>query len=641
MEDTNEPNTQDQWLYRDLTWAIPFAGAGIVDGKWIRTSSENIPGNVLNDPLVAYYGRGYRQKVNNVINLDIALEQKLDFLTKGLSLNLKGSYNSSYDHNKTRAKSTPYYTVHYEDPLNPRPEERFMRKVGEESAFGYNEWFGRSRDWNLEASLRYARDFGKHHVSALALYNQWREQYPDGEKFDFVEIPRGYVGFVGRLTYDYNNRYMVDFNMGYNGSENFAPGRRYGFFPAFSAGWIISEENFMKNQDFLSYLKVRGSYGLVGNDLVQGKSRFFYLPDSYNPWTGGYNFGTNVSANRPGATEKILGNPWVTWEKAGKQNYGVDFSVLDDKLSGSFDYFIEKRNDILTSRNTAPGFLAVQMPVLNIGVVHNRGYEATLKWNHSIEEVKYWVSANVSYAKNKIIYKDEVPRAYEWLYETGRSVGQQFGYVFDGFVTADDLKPDSGMPVHAGDLSEGDVKYKDLNNDGVIDDNDIMYIGYPKYPRLNGGVTIGASYKGFDFSMMWVGAAQASRFVGETLRRPFGYTNDRSLLQYMFDERWTPETAETATFPKIAFKNVDNNYKNSTLWLKDASYLRLKNLQVGYTFSGDWMKSVKIQSLRFYVSGENLVTIDHLKISDPEATDDSQFNYPLLMVINFGLNINF
>ena len=639
LEDTKEPNTKSN-LFTFLTRVTPFGGAGLYDGKWIHTSPDNIgwdKGALENaDPFECFFGKGYNQRIYNEINLDLSLQQKLDFLTKGLSLNIKGSYNSGYTHRKNRYKEIPYYTAH----RDPETNELFFRKFREESQLYFEESTDRGRNWYLEGSLNYDRKFGKHQVGALILYNQWRDQYPDPAQLDYVSIPRGYVGLVGRATYNFDNRYMVDFNVGYNGSENFAPGHRYGIFPAFSAGWILSEEKFMKNQSFINYLKIRGSYGIVGNDLMNTKSRFFYLPDAYNPYGTSYNFGVDVSGNRDGATELQMGNPLVSWEKAGKQNYGLDFSILDEHLSGSFDYFIEKRHDILTTRNTAPNFIAITMPVVNIGKVDNKGFELVLKWNHSIGDFKYWINGNLSYAKNKIVYKDEIPHKYPWLYETGQSVGQPFGFIFDGFVTEADLESGK-LPDHKLDLKPGDAKYKDLNGDNIIDDNDQCPIGNPIYPQLTAGITAGFEYKGFDFSMLWAGSGKVSRFISAGLRVPFGGGN-YGLLQYMIDDHWTPETAETAKTPRFSGAANANNYtRNSTLWLKDASYIRLKNVQIGYTFKGEWMKKIHLKNMRIYASGENLLTFDHLKIADPEATDDKQFQYPLQMIFNIGLNLNF
>lgn len=639
LEDTNEPNYRWE-LFKAINRATPFGGAGIQDGKWIHSSPDNIgwtEGALSNADMMGYfYGMGYNQKIYNEINLDLSLKQKLDVVTKGLSITLKGSYNSGYTHKKNRGTGRPYYTAH----RDPETDELFFRKFGEEAPLGYSESSDRARNWYLEGSLNYERKFGKHNVSGLILYNQWRDQYPDPDKFNYPSISRGYVGLVGRATYDYANRYMIDFNIGYNGSENFAPGHRYGVFPAFSGGWILTEEPFMKNQKVINYLKIRGSYGIVGNDLMSTKSRFFYLPDAYNPYGTDYNFGTNVSGNRPGATEMQIGNPLVSWEKAGKQNYGIDFSFLSEHLSGSFDYFIEKRHDILTTRNTAPSFIAINMPVVNIGKVDNKGFELVLRWNHNIGDFKYWINTNLSYAKNKIVYKDEVPHKYSWMYETCQSVGQPFGYIFDGFVTEEDVKGGK-LPDQQLVLQPGDAKYKDLNGDGVINENDMCPIGNPIYPRLTGGATFGFEYRNFDFSMLWAGSGKVSRFLGEGLRVPFNGST-WGLMKYMLDDHWTPETAETAKTPRFSGTGNNNNYKrNSTLWLKDGSYIRLKNIQVGYTFKGNWMKKIQLKNMRVYASCENLLTLDHLKIADPEATDNTRFEYPLQMIFNMGLNLNF
>ena len=517
--------------------------------------------------------------------------------------------------------------------------------------------------WTNEDYLTFDKSWNKHNLNVVAgaswYYSKTEKSELGAENFfdDYFEYNNMGVGTVrskvgsdytdnkmnsyyARINYNFDNRYMVDFNVGYNGSENFAPGHRYGIFPAFSAGWILSEEKFMKNQSFINYLKIRGSYGIVGNDLMNTKSRFFYLPDAYNPYGTSYNFGVDVSGNRDGATELQMGNPLVSWEKAGKQNYGLDFSILDEHLSGSFDYFIEKRHDILTTRNTAPNFIAITMPVVNIGKVDNKGFELVLKWNHSIGDFKYWINGNLSYAKNKIVYKDEIPHKYPWLYETGQSVGQPFGFIFDGFVTEADLESGK-LPDHKLDLKPGDAKYKDLNGDNIIDDNDQCPIGNPIYPQLTAGITAGFEYKGFDFSMLWAGSGKVSRFISAGLRVPFGGGN-YGLLQYMIDDHWTPETAETAKTPRFSGAANANNYtRNSTLWLKDASYIRLKNVQIGYTFKGEWMKKIHLKNMRIYASGENLLTFDHLKIADPEATDDKQFQYPLQMIFNIGLNLNF
>ena len=329
-------------IFRGIYWATPFSGSGIVDGKWVWADARNISSSFgdMRDAMYTYYGHGYDVTYGNTLNFDFLLEQKLNFITKGLKAHVKGAYNSSVSLTKKRRGKTPHY-----EPLIQPDGSTLLRRVDEENKLGYEEAIGRGKDWYVEAALNYKRDFGKHHVSGLVMYNQSITYYPSGPSA-FLSIPRSYIGLVGRATYDYNTRYLLDVNMGYNGSENFAPGKRFGLFPAFSVGWIMSEEKFMKPvKNFMDYLKVRVSYGIVGNDRVSDNSRFLYLPDVYNAANGGFFFGSGSSITT-GANEAKKGNPNVTWETAAKQNYGVDAYFFDSKLKENIDYFIEHRRDI-------------------------------------------------------------------------------------------------------------------------------------------------------------------------------------------------------------------------------------------------------------------------------------------------------
>lgn len=630
-------------LFRRIYWATPFSGPGIVDGKWIKGNSQYLPVG-LSDGLGNIYGRGYGSKTTNVVNLDLALTQKLDFVTKGLQFKIKVAYNSGYDHTKERATSIESYQPWYrkdvtwmEHPAGSDPNEVVYIQDGEAGLISYAESFGKSRDWYAEASFDWKRDFGLHHLSALALYNQSKTYYPDS---DYPGIPRGYVGLVGRVTYDYDNKYLIEGNVGYNGSENFAPGNRYGFFPAVSGGWVLTQEEFLKDNPVVNFLKIRASYGIVGNDRYHPygtgfMDRFLYLPNSYFIGSG-YQFGTGTSWS-PGAYEKSFGNSGLSWEKSAKQNYGIDFSLFNQKLSGSIDYFYEKRTDILAKASTDPIIHAMSLPVLNLGIVSNKGVELNLKWNHKINSFRYWTNLNVSYAKNKIVYQDEVPSEYTYTLKTGHPVGQPFGLKVRGFY----YEGMEDVADHSYVLKEGDVVYEDLNHDGKIDDNDKTAIGYPSYPLLNAGLTLGFEYKGFDFSMLWVGATKTSRVLEETFRKPLGETYDRSLMSHQFTDRWTPETAATAKLPRATIDGVKNNYRDSELWVKDASYLRLKNIEIGYNFRLPFMPKIGMEKMRVFMTGYNLLTFDKLKISDPESMSSGVPQYPVMRVINFGLNVSF
>ena len=634
-------------LFRRIYWALPFGGPGIVDGKWVVGNKQYIPilgENVsFADGLYNVYGRGYDASTTNVVNLDLALTQKLDFITKGLSFKAKFAYNSRFSRTKYRGTSTPQYKLWYRKDITwadqsagSDPNEIVMAQSGEEGIISYSEATDKGRDWYAEVSLDWKRDFGKHHFTALALYNQSKTYYP---KSGWPGIPRGYVGIVGRLTYGYDQKYLIEGNVGYNGSENFAPDCRYGFFPAISGGWVLTQEEFLKDNSILDFLKIRASYGIVGNDRYYTNGdymvRFLYLPNSYAIGNG-YYFGTGKNATT-GAYESSFGNPGVSWEKSAKQNYGVDFAFFGQKLSGSFDYFYEKRTDILAQSNTDPVIHAMALPVLNLGVVTNKGMEVSLKWNHKIQNFRYWANFNISYAKNKIVYQDEVPSEYEYTLKTGHPVGQPFGFKVRGLY----YEAMEDVADHSYTLKPGDVVYMDLNDDGKIDDNDKTAIGYPNYPMLNAGLTLGFEYKGFDFSMLWTGATKTSRLLSNEFRVPAGGAQYRALLDYMYEGRWTPETAATAELPRASIDGLNNNYRDSEMWIRDASYLRLKNIEVGYNFQFPFMKKMGMEKMRVFMTAYNLLTFDKLNIIDPETTDGSKPKYPVMRVINFGLNVSF
>lgn len=642
VEDKNTPisNEDQNQLFRQLYWATPFGGAGIIDGKRVVTNADYVPAPGV-DGLYPYYGKGYNSKSTNVLNVDLILKQKLDFVTKGLLFKVKGSYNSSYSHTKSRSTTLPYYT-----PVITDSGSVEYMKSGDDGELGYGENFGKGRNWYAEASLNYQRKFGNHNVSALALYTQSKTYYPK----QYTDIPSGYVGMVGRLTYDYKTRYMAEFNMGYNGSENFAPDRRYGFFPAGSVGWVISEENFMKNiKHVINYMKLRASYGIVGNDkyyVGDVQQRFMYIPDSY-ALGGGYNFGTNVGSNQPGAYESKKSNHNVTWEKAYKQNYGVDLTFFKQRLNMSVDVFKEHRKDILIQSGRMPGILGVSLPVVNMGVVDSHGYELSLKWSDKLNDnFRYWLNGNLSFARNKVIEMGEVTPNYPYMSQTGRPVGSHIIYKFWGFY--DDkanalYKAQFGedIPEQSGGLEPGDVVYVDLNHDGVINSDDVTQAGYTDNPEYVLGFNGGFQWKNFDFSMQLTGATHVSRLLQETFREPLGDTNAKGLLLYQYEQRWTPETASTAKLPRATLAHKANNYKSSDLFLADASYLRLKNIEIGYNLHLPILKKAGVQKCRFYVNGYNVATLTGFKWGDPESRTSSRPSYPLTKVYNLGLKVDF
>ena len=674
-----EPRTDELW--RKVLWSTPFSSPGIVDEKLISNiySNRYISIGERSCPLDYYYNYGYNVDTDNVLNLDLALEQKLDFITPGLSMNIKGAYNTNYNVKASRTPSgadsmcTPIYLGSIETPGMDFWDPRFDRTIvyqtdgvsGLHEQMSYGEEVGRGRNWYGEFSLNYSRSFGDHDVSALFLYNQSKKYYPetkiDGKVF-YMDIPTAYVGYVGRMTYAYKKRYMVDLNAGYNGSENFAPDKRFGFFPAVSAGWILSEEKFMKKQKVIDFLKLRASYGIVGNDKMEN-ARFLYMAGAWSGYNtvakgqGSWQFGKDGGTGLlPDAKENTMGNPDVTWEKVAKQNYGIDLKMFDSRLSLTADVFFEKRKDILSTRNTLPAITDINLPKINLGKVNNHGYELSLGWNDRAGKVDYWLKANVSYAKNKIIYMDEVVPNEPYMAETGRSTGLTYGYIFDRFLQKDDFDADGNLKkdengrqilpqMALGTPRPGDALFKDLNGDGVINGDDKTRFGYAERPDYVFGFLGGLKWKNFEFSMQWTAAMNASRILDGEYRNAFGSTNSRMLLKFLADGRWTEENPNSR-FPRLTFMNKSHYLQTSDLWLMNGSYLRLKTAEISYTLpQKDFLKKVGIESVRFYCNGYNLLTLfsdlNDIDIDPEGVTDGGNNNYPNIRIYNFGVNISF
>lgn len=615
-------------VWFDIQQDNPLISLGIIDGKRVYAEDRIGRAGALND----LYFNGFRNIYTSQFNYDATVNQNLDVITKGLRVHATMAYDSYYSHQKERNKGYPsYYTR--EHPENPG-EVVFIKK-GQEYGLGFSESYSKWKKVYSEVALNYENSFNNHNVTALALYNQQKRWYPNLSQSD---IPTAYIGFVGRVTYDYNLKYLFDFNLGYNGSENFAPGYRFGLFPAVSVGWVATEEPFFqKNLSFLDYFKIRYSYGTVGKDNL-GSQRFYYLPDRY-AFTGGYFWGTSTSMS-PGARESALGNPEVGWEIAKKQNAAVEIRTLKQKLSLVFEYFTENRTDILLSRRSVPAVVAASLPPQNLGKVDNKGYEIELKWNHSVGNLRYHIGGNFADIKNKIVFNDEPLGNYDYQWETGKSVGQHFGYEFIGFFK--DENDINNSAIYYDGTQPGDAKYKDINGDGIITSADITAISYPKYPQITYGINGGLNYKNFDFSFLFQGAARVSIELTDEFIIP--YSNNGTVLEYMWHERWTTETANTATYPRmVSFPTRDhNNFMPSSLWVRDASYLRLKNVDLGYTFSrGPFMSKIGIDNLRIGLNGVNLITFTPLTVCDPEARSGRAQLDPLMKLYNLTLNVQF
>ena len=645
INDIRTPGLGNSNLWKEISWATPLGTPGMVDGKLVRLE------NTIDDenPWQALLNNGYKNTFANTINTTLRFEYDLSrLLLKGLSVHASTSYDSYYNSRRLSVKTMQTF-VPKRDPNDPT--HIILVPQNEAGTWGGGFEYDKNRKVYFETGIHFDRTFGKHQATALLLYNQSKYYAP---KLAY-HVPNAYQGIVGRVTYGYANRYLAEFNMGYNGTENFAAGRRFGFFPAVSAGWVVSEERFFPKNNWVVYMKLRATYGEVGNDKIGG-DRFLYLPSVYGETSGkltGYNFGSSANpVYSQMIEEKRLGNPLLTWEKARKLNLGVDMNFLKNHLTVSFDYFKERRNNILSNRNSAPMLIGASLPAYNMGEMENAGFELDVNYRNNIRDFNYWGRFNYSFARNKILFQDEVPEKYAYQMRTGRRVGQFYGLLFDGFYNSWEEINALDRPVSSWNgnrLQPGDMRYVDVNKDGKIDMYDMVPIGYSPTPEIIYGFSVGCSWRGIDFSALFQGASHVSiKYFGRAL---WPFINAHNSAKTLILERWTQERyerGEAINFPRLSMspsRDTDNNYQDSNFWIRNADYLRLKNVEIGYTFRKGQLKALGLESLRLYVSGTNLFTWTDVIDLDPEAPSKggaTEINtYPLQKIYNVGINVQF
>ena len=669
---TREPNAQRDniWMIAML-WAHPTGSPGIVNGNPLTFVADSALPNSLTkwNAFEYYYGYGYSEKYKTTLDMDVNITQRLDFITEGLSVGLKGSFDTAMQIKKKHTGSgamhqTLYYTTWVGDSTASMADPDFDRTYqmimsGSNYPLSYSESTDDDKAWYLEGRVDYSRKFnGKHAVSGLLLYNQSRNYYPSGYSTNYEWLPKGYVGVVARLTYGYMDKYLVDFSAGYNGSENFAPGKtRYGFFPSVSLGWVISEEPFMQQVGWIKHLKVRGSLGTVGND--QGKYRFMYMEGVWKE-AGSYYFGVSDSGGVPRYEMGVPGNDAVTWETALKGNLGVDAELFNRHLSFTGDIFKEHRTGILLSPKTPPGIIATDLPNMNLGVVDNWGYEMDLGWNDHVGDFTYDLGLNVTFSRNTIKFQDEIQTNEPYQMFTGGSTGRYLLYQYErlyqesDFVIVDGKKVlDPSLPQPKTTVYPGDAMYKDLNNDGKVNDDDKMVDGYPNRPEYLFGSNWKFGYKGFNLALNWVAATNVCRVYNADYRIPFTNSGHRGLLEMFAERCYVPEGSEWAParttganlLPRMTDTLAEMNWnaEDSTLWTVDSSYLRLKSLSFGYTFSRNrFFEKLGLSSLGIMFTGYNVLTFSKMKLQDPEGrSSSSDGEYPLVKTYNIAINLNF
>lgn len=582
--------------------------------------------------------RGYRQETSNNLNSSFILDWKLDFITKGLSTKGLVAFDSHASTVFQGAKALDTYSFNV---ARSADEENFYSPIraNQDEAIGLSKSMSTRYYTNYQASLNYGRAFGKHNVTGMFLYQR------DNWDSYGADLPYNIIGLVGRATYNYDNRYLVEFNYGYNGSEQFAPANRFGSFPAYSAGWVVSNEKFLKNNPIVTNLKIRGSYGLTGNDKL-GSSRFLY--QSFINMAGGViptiGLGQSVTQGR-------MGNEALKWEKAEKINIGLDLELIKS-LSLNVDVFQEFRDDILISRQTIPQLQGVALgniPKVNIGEVENKGFETELMYRKTLNsDFNFLLKGNFAYNKNIVKFYDEVRFGEDYKYRyrvTGFSIGQPFGYQIDysngnGYInTADELAnlPDYEM---GGTPRLGDFKYVDVTGDGVVNDRDLVPIGNPSVPRMSYGLAGTVNYKNVDLSFLFSGVAQTSRYTngwGVTEFALVGFYNG------WHKQAWTAEryaNGEEILYPALGMSSGVSQKENS-VFIMDRSFLRLKSLEIGYSVSDKILKPWGVQRVRAYLNANNLFTWHNMPVKTIDPEQGNGLFYPLTRTLNFGFNVTF
>lgn len=649
---TNYPGVKTgdifQAMCRTPSWMMPYVYS---DGK---IAGHPRPSGQRVNPYNLLMHSGYTKEWRTLIQSKVQVDQKLDFITKGLTWRGMLSFDTDM---KYIAKRTKTPTQYYATGRNPETGALTYKTVVEGSDVLASD-LSNSSDKRIyfETALNYSRTFAeKHDVGAMFLYMQKETQYHDNA------LAHRKQGLVGRVTYAYGGRYFAEGNFGYTGSETFAKGYRFGFFPAVGLAWYVSNEPYYPKamKDIVNKLKFRVSFGRTGNDNTGG-DRFLYR-GTMKQDNGGYNLGFSDTGAMgdigKGITEAQFESPYLSWEIEDKQNYAIDLGLFNGRIDMQVEYFKNKRKNILLRRNTVSNVTGFQqMPWQNFGIVKNQGVDASLTLNQKIGEVNLSARGNFTFARNEIIEFDQVPQLYPWLEKKGTRLKSYKLYIADGLYTFDDfiitgegkdrtyeLKPDVVSGLSSG-VRPGDIKYKDLNGDGKIDSMDQMEdVGDPSVPEIVYGFGFNAEWKGFYAGIFFQGAAKTSTvFGGDGTFFPFDW-GEQSALRTVVVDRWTESNpSQNVLFPRLHSDGFTNNNVGSTWWQRDASFLRLKNIELGYNFNKKILKGLHIQALRLYLQGNNLYVWDKIKMWDPEQGNaGGGFTYPLNRTFTLGFDVTF
>lgn len=639
----NSPGLGDQYLWSELFGFNALSSPVLYSNGYVPAYGNNI--HQMN-PWVSSTRTGYNEEWDNNIQTNVTVEQKLDFITKGLSFTGRFGYDT-YNSNHIYYRLWPaMYRANSRDSQG----NIIWDKLFEETSMSQTSGGDGSRHEFLEALLRWDRTFDKlHNFSAVSRFTQDERIQTRNIGTDIKNsVSKRNQGLAGQLTYNYALRYFIDFNFGYNGSENFADHHRYGFFPAFSLAWNVAEEPLVKKAlPWLNMFKLRYSWGKVGNDNM-GRFPYLYTLD-YTPNIG-YNWGSNLSSGTiPGIHYTQMASPNVTWEVARKTDFGFDFVAFDNKFSLTMDYFHEKRTGIFIQRMFLPDITGLESyPWANVGAVKSQGFDGNFQYKDHIGEINWTVRGNITYSKNTILERDEENNVYAYQYGKGYRVNQQRGLIALGlFRDYDDIR---NSPKQSwGTVQPGDIKYKDVNGDGIVDDGDRVAIGATDTPSLIYGLGASVSWRGFDLNLHFQGAGKYTFLINSGAVNAFRDGRWGNILQGITDNRWissdisgTKETENpNAPYPRLSYGYNLNNQQSSSFWLRNGRFLRLKNLDIGYTLPKPMVNTIHLESVRIYISGQNLITWSPFKLWDPELDSRQRGQiYPITRSFTAGIQIS-
>ena len=627
----NKPDTDELWQYSFLTVpiAIPMVYS---DGTIARPPIGQNPYNLLNNS-------GYVQIFNNNAQSLIGLTQDFsDLITPGLKANVKFSWDAINSATISRYKSPSTYYATGRDASG-----KLVYKKNNDGNDYMTLWKGNSgeRTTYLEASVSYDHVFNnKHRVGGLFLFNQ-RERTNNFPDSYIYSLPYRTMGIAARATYSYKDTYFTEGNFGYNGSENFSPGKQYGFFPSVAVGYLVSNEKFFQSlTHVISLLKLKGSYGLIGNDQIGGGRRFAFNPEMQE--YGSYTFGEMGQTGISGIATGYPGNSNVSWEKAKKFNAGIELGLYN-KLTIQADYFHELRDGIFIERLSVPSVVGINVnPYVNLGRMENRGIDASLEYTEKIGDLNLSARANFTYNRNKKLYDDKPTPIMDYQNEIGKPLYQQYGLIALGYFESEEDIANSPVQQY-GVVRPGDRKYRDINGDMVVNDYDKVAIGRTHVPEINYGAGLSLELHGFDLSFFFQGVGNVTSFMdGSPIN---GFENANLFLSGVYEDvalhRWTEENPDpNAKYPRLSIYTNENNKQLSTAKQINNRFLRLKNAEFGYTLPKKVVSKIGFSLVRFYAQGVNLFTISDFKLWDPELNNSQGSVYPNMSVVNIGVNVN-